>query len=75
MESALKIWGSLWFVAGILSFLNILATPGGGFGAFMSAITVLGCTVVPFILLHCTAKLWENIHEIKRRKSLKISNK
>lgn len=70
MESFLKFWGAMWLVVGILSFVNVLGTHNGGFGSFLTAIAILLCTVAPFVLFNCCAKLWENISEKMRKKAL-----
>ena len=73
MESVLKFWGAMWLVVGVLSFLNVLSTAGGGFGAFMTSITILACTVAPFVLLNVGAGIWENVSEKIRKQ--KLANK
>ena len=58
MESVLKFLGAMWLIVGVLSFLSVLGTPGGGFGAFMTSIAILACTVVPFVLFNVSAGIW-----------------
>lgn len=70
MEGVLKFWGAMWLVVGIFSFLNVLSTPGGGFGAFMTSITILACTVFPFVLFNVCAGIIENVSEKMRKKAL-----
>jgi len=70
MEGVLKFWGAMWLVVGVFSFLSVLGTHSGGFGSFLTAMAILLCTVAPFVLFNCCAKLWENVSEKMRKKAL-----